>query len=186
LSGSVDTAELLGQLEGAFGFGPVGEEAAGLPAHPTIRQRQVPLGEGGLEGVAMDTELAGGLPHPDLPGQGVGGLGQLPALPVAAGLGEAVAAQPAALGRQGAAEDAVIVIEPAGGRDGQLAAVVADLTARADGLGLGRLGLLTRLGEEPLGVQLPAGGLVLHHPSCLTSRSVTCSSFQPLVIARYR
>jgi hypothetical protein len=32
LRGGVDTAELLGELEGAFGFGPVGEEAAWLPA----------------------------------------------------------------------------------------------------------------------------------------------------------
>jgi hypothetical protein len=31
---AVDAAELLGQREGAFGFGAVGEEAAGLPAHP--------------------------------------------------------------------------------------------------------------------------------------------------------
>jgi len=30
--GGVDAAELLGQGEGAFGFGPIGEEAAGLPA----------------------------------------------------------------------------------------------------------------------------------------------------------
>jgi hypothetical protein len=33
LGGGVDAAELLGQLEGALGFGPVGQEAAGLPAH---------------------------------------------------------------------------------------------------------------------------------------------------------
>jgi hypothetical protein len=32
LGGGVDAAELLGQLEGAFGFGAIGEEAAGLPA----------------------------------------------------------------------------------------------------------------------------------------------------------
>jgi hypothetical protein len=30
--GGVDAAQPLGELEGAFGFGPVGEEAAGLPA----------------------------------------------------------------------------------------------------------------------------------------------------------
>jgi hypothetical protein len=30
--GGVDAAELLGQLEGPLRFGPVGEEAAGLPA----------------------------------------------------------------------------------------------------------------------------------------------------------
>jgi hypothetical protein len=33
-----------------------------------------PLGEGGLEGVAVDAELAGSLPHPDLAGQGINGL----------------------------------------------------------------------------------------------------------------
>jgi hypothetical protein len=32
LNGGIDAAELLGELEGAFGFGAVGEEAAGLPA----------------------------------------------------------------------------------------------------------------------------------------------------------
>jgi hypothetical protein len=30
--GRVDTAELFGELEGPFGLGPVGQEAAGLPA----------------------------------------------------------------------------------------------------------------------------------------------------------
>jgi hypothetical protein len=62
LSGGVDAAELFGELEGTFGFGPVGEEPAGLPAHPPLRRRQAPLGEGGGEGVAVDAELAGGLP----------------------------------------------------------------------------------------------------------------------------
>jgi hypothetical protein len=85
------------------------------------------VGEGGGEGVAVDAELAGGLSQPDLAGQGVGGLGQLALLAVGARLGEAVAAQPAALGRQGAAEDAVIGVEPAGGLDRELQAVVADL-----------------------------------------------------------
>jgi hypothetical protein len=32
LAGGVDAAQLLGQLEGAFGLGPVGKEAAGLLA----------------------------------------------------------------------------------------------------------------------------------------------------------
>jgi hypothetical protein len=32
LDGGVDTAQLLSEGEGAFGFGPVGQEAAGLPA----------------------------------------------------------------------------------------------------------------------------------------------------------
>jgi hypothetical protein len=49
LSGSVDAAQLLGQRVGALGFGPVGEEAAGLPAHPPLQRRQAPLGEGGLD-----------------------------------------------------------------------------------------------------------------------------------------
>jgi hypothetical protein len=31
--GGVDTAEPLGELEGAFDFAAVGQEAAGLPAH---------------------------------------------------------------------------------------------------------------------------------------------------------
>jgi hypothetical protein len=30
--GGVDATELLGEVEGALGFGPVGEESAGLPA----------------------------------------------------------------------------------------------------------------------------------------------------------
>jgi len=98
LSGGVDAAELGGELEGAFGFAPVGQEAAGLPALPALGHGQLPLGEGGLEGVAVDAELAGGLPQPDLAGEGVGGLGQVAALAVGAGLGEVVAPKPAALG----------------------------------------------------------------------------------------
>ena len=39
LSGGVDAAELLGELESALGLGLVGQEGAGLPAHP-------PLGHG--------------------------------------------------------------------------------------------------------------------------------------------
>ena len=54
----------------------------------------------------------------------------------------------------------MIGVEPAGGLDRQLQALVADLAGAADGLGLGRLGLLPGLGEEPLGVEIPAGGLV--------------------------
>jgi hypothetical protein len=60
----------------------------------------------------MDAELAGGLPQPDLAGELVGPFGQLPILPVGTRLGEAVAAQAAALGRQGATKDAVIVVQP--------------------------------------------------------------------------
>jgi hypothetical protein len=37
--GGVDAAQLLGQGEGAFGLGPVGEEAAGLPAQRTLLGR---------------------------------------------------------------------------------------------------------------------------------------------------
>jgi hypothetical protein len=36
LGGGVDAAQLRGELEGAFGFGPVGEEAAGLPAQRVV------------------------------------------------------------------------------------------------------------------------------------------------------
>src|SRR5215218_5434225 len=39
LGGGVDAAELLGELKGAFGFGPVGEEAAGLAAQPDAKDR---------------------------------------------------------------------------------------------------------------------------------------------------
>jgi hypothetical protein len=35
-SGSRSFTATIGQGEGAFGFGPVGEEAAGLPAHPLL------------------------------------------------------------------------------------------------------------------------------------------------------
>jgi hypothetical protein len=89
VGGGVDAAELLRQGEGAFGLGPAGEEAAGLPAHPPLRHGQLPLGEGGLEGVTVDAQLLGGLPQPDLAGELVGTLGQLPVLPVDAGLREA-------------------------------------------------------------------------------------------------
>jgi hypothetical protein len=49
LGGGVDAAQAFGELEGAFGFGAVGEEAAGLPARwwrscpPLLRS---PLGYG--------------------------------------------------------------------------------------------------------------------------------------------
>jgi hypothetical protein len=36
LGGGVDAAELLGQGEGAFGFGAVGQEPAGLPAQVAL------------------------------------------------------------------------------------------------------------------------------------------------------
>jgi hypothetical protein len=45
-----------------------------------------PVGEGGLEGVAVDAEPAGGLSQPDLAGELVGLLGQLPPLPQDTGL----------------------------------------------------------------------------------------------------
>jgi hypothetical protein len=47
----------------------------------------------------VDTQLLGGLPQPDLAGELVGLLGQLPILPVDAWLREGVAAMAAALGR---------------------------------------------------------------------------------------
>jgi hypothetical protein len=70
--GGIDTAQPLGRGEGAFGFGAVRKEAAGLPAHPPLQLWQAPLGEGALQGVAVDAELAGGLPQPDSAGQLVG------------------------------------------------------------------------------------------------------------------
>jgi hypothetical protein len=48
---------------------------------PSGMGRQAPLPEGGLEGVAMDAQPLGGLPQPDLAGQGVGLLGQFALLP---------------------------------------------------------------------------------------------------------
>jgi hypothetical protein len=51
--GGVDAAELLGELEGPFGFAPVDQEAAGLPAHPWLEQsltrRREGLGLGGVQ-----------------------------------------------------------------------------------------------------------------------------------------
>jgi hypothetical protein len=47
--GGVDAAQLLGQRVGPLSFGPVGEEAAGLPAHPAAGHARAPLvavGEG--------------------------------------------------------------------------------------------------------------------------------------------
>jgi hypothetical protein len=46
--GGVDAAQLLGELEGAFGLGPVGQEAAGLPAHSLLGMQGplVGVGEG--------------------------------------------------------------------------------------------------------------------------------------------
>jgi hypothetical protein len=43
---------------------PVSKQLAGLPAHPPLQRRQAPLGEGGLQRVAVNGELAGGLPQP--------------------------------------------------------------------------------------------------------------------------
>jgi hypothetical protein len=56
LGGGVDAAELLGELEGAFGLGAVDQEAAGLPAHPLLGLQgpMVAAGEG-------STNMGGGL-----------------------------------------------------------------------------------------------------------------------------
>jgi hypothetical protein len=54
----------------------------------------------------------------------------------------------------------VILVDAAGGRDGKLQAVVADLAAPTDGLSLGGLDLFAGGGEEPLGVLVAAGGPV--------------------------
>jgi hypothetical protein len=50
LGGGVDAAELLRELEGPFSLGPVGQEAAGLPAHPLlgIQGPLVGVGEGSI------------------------------------------------------------------------------------------------------------------------------------------
>jgi hypothetical protein len=42
--GGVDAAQLLGELEGAFGLGPVGQEAAGLPAQVALSGRADQVG----------------------------------------------------------------------------------------------------------------------------------------------
>ena len=60
----------------------------------------------------------------------------------------------------------MIGVDPAGGVYGQVAALVTDLAARADGLGLRGLGLLAGFGEEPLRVGVAAGGLI---QPCLTA-----------------
>jgi hypothetical protein len=41
--GGVDAAQLFGQRVGPLSFGAVGEEAAGLPAHPPLQRRQAAL-----------------------------------------------------------------------------------------------------------------------------------------------
>jgi len=63
-SSSRRPAQLFGQGKGALGLAAVGEEAAGLPAHPPLQRRQVPMGEGSLQRVAVDARLAGRLPQP--------------------------------------------------------------------------------------------------------------------------
>jgi hypothetical protein len=87
-------------------------------------------------------------------------LGQLAVFAQHAGGGELVGPQAAALAGQGAAEDAVVAVQPWRGGDRQLQAAVADLAAGADGFGLGGFGVLAGVGEEPLGVVVAAGGLV--------------------------
>jgi hypothetical protein len=126
--GGVDAAQLFGEVEGALGLGTIGQEAAGLPAHPPLGHGPLPVGEGGFQDLPVDAELAGGLPQPDLVGELVGLLGQLPTLPQDTGRGEGVVAQPAPLAGQGAAEHTVILIESASGLDREVPAVVADLT----------------------------------------------------------
>jgi hypothetical protein len=43
---SLTPAQPLGELEGAFGFGAVGEEAAGLPAHSLLGMQGPLVGVG--------------------------------------------------------------------------------------------------------------------------------------------
>jgi hypothetical protein len=54
IRGGVDAAQSLGELEGAFGFGPVGEEAAGLPV------QRVAVVSAPLLGSALGNERAVG------------------------------------------------------------------------------------------------------------------------------
>jgi hypothetical protein len=58
--GRVDRAEAFGELEGALDLAAVGQEPAGLSAHPPLQRRQARLGEGGFQGVAVDAEPLGG------------------------------------------------------------------------------------------------------------------------------
>ena len=113
----------------------------------------------------MDAELAVGLPQPDLAGYGVRLLEPAPGPTGRRWLGEGVAAQPAALAGEDAAEDAVVAGEADGGRDRQVETLVADLTALADGLGLGGLDRLARGKRQRLGISsCPADRLAAEHP----------------------
>jgi hypothetical protein len=99
-----------------------------------------PAGDGGRDLVAVDGELAGGLPQPDLVGQGVGGLGQLPPLPQDARLREGIAPAGSCARPAGPAEHPMIGVEPPpAALIARSRQVVADLAAGADGLGQGAL-----------------------------------------------
>jgi hypothetical protein len=66
LGAGIHASQLLGHGEGTLGLTAVGQEAAGLPAHQPLRQGRLPAGEGGLERVAVNAQLLGSLPQPDL------------------------------------------------------------------------------------------------------------------------
>jgi len=119
--------------------------------HPPLQRRQIPLPEGGPSArrggrrgawrpaAARSGWRAGGRPRPAR---------------AAASRRSAPGRDCPAAGRTrsaGAAEDAVVGVERAGGLDGEIEAVVADLAGGADGLGLGGFDLLAGLGENRSG-----------------------------------
>src|SRR6266540_3671941 len=161
--GGVDAAELLGEPERPLGLATIGQEPARRVGRLALGLGEVPVRPGVLEGVAADTQLLGSLPQPDPAGELARLLGHRPVLPVGAGLGEPVGPQMATLGRNGAAEDAVVAVQGVGTTHRQVPARLLDLAARADLLGLAGLTTLPGLGEEPLGRHALAGGLV--HPA---------------------
>jgi hypothetical protein len=72
LRGGVDAAELLGELEGAFGFGPVGEEAAVLPAHAAQDGQIALLVLFNPDAMARASASPGGRPWPTSPSSEAG------------------------------------------------------------------------------------------------------------------
>jgi hypothetical protein len=61
LGGGVNAAQLFGELEGALGFAAVGEEPAGLPAHPPLGQQVL---EAGGDGYILQKRTAARRPVP--------------------------------------------------------------------------------------------------------------------------
>jgi hypothetical protein len=75
----------------------------------------------------VDAELPGGLHQPDLASRAGGPVRRARGAPTERSAQEGIATKVAALGRQGALEDPVILVEPAGRVDSQVQALVADL-----------------------------------------------------------